>query len=235
MKIAIMQPYIFPYIGYFQLINAVDKFVFYDDVNYIKKGWINRNRILVNSDANLFTVPVLKASQNKLINQIEVNQQFFSNWKVKFITTLEQSYKKAPYYNQTTNIIQKVLNQPYSNISDLAIRSIADISNYLELPTVFEKSSRSYANTKGMEKADRLIEICKINAVNIYINPNGGKELYNKPYFKAKNVDLFFIENKIIPYQQFNDSFIGGLSIIDVLMFNSKEDIKNMLTQYTLV
>ena len=209
MKIAIMQPYVFPYIGYFQLVSAVDKFVFYDDVNYIKKGWINRNRILVNNEANLFTIPVLKASQNKLINEIKLGID--EKWICQFYSTLEHNYKKAPYYHETILLIQQVINQQSTSISDLAIASIELISNYLMIPTSFEKSSTNYQTSKGMEKADRLIEICKLNHVETYINPVGGKELYDKPYFKAKNVDLFFIINKITPYQQFKTHFIGGL------------------------
>lgn len=235
MKIAIMQPYIFPYIGYFQLINAVDKFVFYDDVNYIKKGWINRNRILVNNEANLFTIPLKDASSFRIIKETEINQSLLSKWKRKFFMSIQQSYNKAPFYKEVNELIHSIFNQQHTFISEIAIASIETISNYLKIPTVFEKSSFSYHSSKGMEKADRLIEICNLNNAKTYINPSGGKELYNKDQFKKHNIDLFFIENKIIPYQQFNASFIGGLSMIDVLMFNDKKDIKNMLNQYTLV
>lgn len=232
MKIAIMQPYIFPYIGYFQLINAVDKFVFYDDVNYIKKGWINRNRILVNNEAKLFTVPVLKASQNKLINEIELGIE--DKWFTQFYSTLEQNYKKAPYYEPTLSLIKTIFNQPHKTISDLATTSITHISNHIGISTVFELSSLNYANTKGMDKADRLIEITKINNAQNYINPSGGKELYQKEYFLERGVNLLFIENQINPYPQFNTDFVGGLSIIDVMMFNSITDIVNHLNSYQL-
>ncbi|OFY92905.1 MAG: hypothetical protein A3K10_08555 [Bacteroidetes bacterium RIFCSPLOWO2_12_FULL_31_6] len=233
MKIAIMQPYVFPYIGYFQLINAVDKFIFYDDVNYIKRGWINRNRILVNNEEKLFTIPVLQASQNKLINEIALGMD--NKWLKDFYSTLEQNYKKAPYYEPTLALIKTIFNQPHKTISELATTSIIHISNHLKLSTVFELSSLNYAETKGMEKADRLIEICKLSNADTYINPSGGKELYNKPYFKTKGIDLFFIENELTPYQQFNDKFVGGLSIIDVLMFNSKTDTHKLLSSYQLI
>jgi len=233
MKIAIMQPYIFPYIGYFQLINAVDKFVFYDDVNYIKKGWINRNRILVNSDANLFTVPVLKASQNKLINQIELCID--AKWFRQFYSTLEHNYKNAPYYLETTDLIKAIFSQSCTTISDLAITSIKTISNHLSINTVFETSSELYSSTKGLEKANRLIAICKLNNAATYINPAGGKELYHKPYFEQQGIELFFIDNKIIPYNQFKHPFVGGLSLIDVLMFNSTEQLNGLINQYNLI
>lgn len=233
MKIAIMQPYIFPYIGYFQLIQSVDKFVFYDDVNYIKKGWINRNRIMVNNEANLFTIPVLKASQNKLINETKLGID--KKWLTQFYSTLEHSYKKAPYYEETIKLIQDVLNQSHANISDLATASVTTITNHLGLLTVFEKSSITYPQTKGMEKANRLIEICHLNNANTYINPSGGKELYDKTYFKAKNIDLFFIENQLSTYQQFSSTFISGLSIIDIMMFNSKNKILDSLFSYKII
>lgn len=228
-----MQPYIFPYLGYFQLIKAVDKFVFYDDVNFIKRGWINRNQILVNNQANLFSIPLIKASQNKLINEIKlaINEK----WLKQFFNTIAYNYKKAPYYNQITNIIEDTLHNNNETIADLTINSIKSVSNYLELKTVFETSSSKYAATKGLEKADRLIEICKLNQAKTYINPIGGKELYQKETFKEQNIDLLFIENKLTPYPQFNNDFVAGLSIIDVLMFNTKEDVKKMLNRYSLI
>lgn len=233
MKIAIMQPYFFPYLGYFQLINAVDKFVFYDDVNYIKSGWINRNQILINNQSHLFSIPLKKASQNKLIKEIET--AIDDKWLSSFYTTLKTSYKKAPYFSSVFPLIQSVFETQYYNIADLTINSITSISNYLELETVFERSSQQYATTKGMEKATRLITICQLNNSSTYINPSGGKELYQKETFKKQGIELFFIENQLAPYPQFDKDFVAGLSIIDVLMFNNKEDIKKMLNQYQLV
>lgn len=233
MNLAIMQPYIFPYIGYFQLINAVDAFVFYDDVNYIKRGWINRNQLLINNQAKLFTIPVLKASQNKLIQEIELGID--EKWLSHFYTTLEQNYKKAPHYKETIVLIKKVFNKPHQYISDIAIESITQVSNYIGLKTVFKRSSTSFQSSKGLEKADRLIDITKkCNSID-YVNPCGGIELYDKKYFKQQGINLYFIENSIAPYAQFKNDFVGGLSIIDVLMFNSKEEIKKLLTEFTLI
>lgn len=232
MKLAVMQPYIFPYIGYFQLINAVDKFVFYDDVNFIKRGWINRNQILINKNAHLFTIPLIKASQNKLILEIELGID--EKWIATFLATLEFNYKNAPNFDEIFNLIQTIFSKQNRTIADLTIESITTISKYLGLLTQFEKSSISYASSKGMEKADRLIDITKKSNSNTYINPNGGKDLYTKAYFNKQGINLFFIENSILPYSQYKNEFISGLSIIDVLMFNSKENIKHMLTKYTL-
>ncbi len=228
-----MQPYIFPYIGYFQLINAVDVFVFYDDVNFIKKGWINRNQILVNEKANLFSVPLSKVSQNKLINEIKL--AIDEKWIKQFYNTIEHSYRRAPFYQDTFELIHYVFEGKHQTIADLTIKSIEQISKYLNISTIFERSFEKYADTKGMEKADRLIKISQLCGASEYINPSGGQKLYNKQYFKKHHIDLFFIQNKIVSYPQFAANFVGGLSIIDVLMFNSKEHIKDMLTEYILV
>jgi hypothetical protein len=233
MKTAIIQPYIFPYLGYFQLIQAVNTFVFYDDVNFIKRGWINRNQLLVNNSAHLFSIPLKNASQNKLINEVEL--AIDDKWMNNFYATLEQNYKKAPYYKDTLNLIQQVFSTNSKTISDLSISSIITISKHIGITTVFKKSSISYSSSKGMEKSNRLIEITKRSNAKIYINPSGGKELYQKNYFKKQNIELSFIENKLSNYPQFNSDFIAGLSIIDVLMFNSKSEIIEQLNSYNLI
>lgn len=232
MKLAIMQPYIFPYIGYFQLINAVDKFIFYDDVHYIKRGWINRNQLLVNGEAKLFTIPVIKASQNKLIN--EINHAIDDKWLKQFYSTIEFNYKKAPYFEDTFSLIKQIISCNHTSISSLTIESIKAISNHLDITTVFETSSSKYNETKGMDRADRLITICKLNKAKDYVNPSGGSEIYTKTYFEKDEINLHFIQNELNPYPQFKNIFVSGLSIIDVMMFNPKEKIKEMLNQYKL-
>jgi len=232
-KIAIMQPYIFPYLGYFQLIEAVNTFVFYDDVNFIKRGWINRNRILLGGKEHMFTVPLIKASQNKLINETKVQKN--SNWIAPFLTTLKQAYHKAAYYDDTMALVESIVNAPHVTIADLAINSVIKISDHIKLTRIFELSSIQYFDTKGESKADRLISITLKNGCNHYINPAGGIELYDKAYFLDKGVKLSFIENELVPYSQFNYDTFLGLSIIDILMFNSTEKIREMLKNYKLI
>lgn len=233
MKVAIMQPYIFPYIGYFQLIHAVDVFVFYDDVNFIKRGWINRNRILVNGKESLFTIAVSKASQNKLINEIKILENTKS--KDHLLRTLEYNYRKAPYFEVVFNLVKEVINTSSNLISDLAINSVKLVSSYLEIDTLFEISSEKYSETKGMGKSERLITIVKREGSIDYINPSGGVELYDKLDFKKKGVNLQFIQNKLEAYSQFENESVIGLSIIDVLMFNSVEDSKRLIEKYKLI
>ncbi|MEA5139841.1 WbqC family protein [Arcicella rigui] len=232
MKIAIMQPYIFPYIGYFQLINAVDKFIIYDDVNFINKGWINRNRILVNGKDSLFTIPLKEASQNKLINSIEVNWD--SAWKSKFLKTIEQSYKKAPHYQQVLPLIEGLLNTEKSIFSEIIFENLTQVCQYLEIKTEIVPSSSIYHNTH-LKAQERIIDICVQEKTDTYINPIGGLELYDKAAFQAIGKELFFIKSKAIRYTQFKNEFVPWLSIIDILMFNSPEHISTLLNDYELV
>ncbi len=154
-----MQPYLFPYIGYFQMIHSVDAFVFYDDVNYINRGWVNRNRILINGDANYFTVPLLNASQNKLINEIEIN---YTAKEYKNLTkTIEMAYKKAPYFSVVYPLVSEIIVGQYKSLAEIAIHSIKECSQYLGLQSKFYVSSQDFSNTRGMEKAERLQSICK--------------------------------------------------------------------------
>ena len=234
MKLAIMQPYLFPYIGYFQLIAAVDKFVVYDDVNFIKGGWINRNNILVNKKSNLFTVPLHKSSSFLLINETRINLKFYTSWKIKFLRTIEQSYKKALFFNEVYSLIANVLgNYEGDLISKLAVNSIKSVCEYLEIQTEIIPTSEIY-NNKILSGQDRVLDICRIENASIYINALGGKELYDKHSFQVKGVQLNFIKTLPVKYKQFIDDFTPWLSIIDVLMFNSVEEISVMLNNYEL-
>ena len=228
-----MQPYIFPYIGYFQLIKAVDKFIIYDDVNYIKQGWINRNNILLQDKSHLFSLPLKDASSFKKINEIELNEMLFPKWKTKFFKTLE-TYKKAPYYETVKPLLEKILMADNGKLSDIIYHSLVEISKYLNIHTIIEKTSTVYQNSE-LSRAERLVDISNQEKANTYINPLGGQELYDKKYFSDHNIDLFFIKTNTIEYQQFTDTFVPWLSIIDVMMFNSVEEINEMLNRFELI
>jgi hypothetical protein len=232
MNIGIMQPYFFPYIGYFQLINAVDKFIFYDDVNYIKQGWINRNRILMNGRDSLFTVKLKDASSYRPINEIEIN-----SGNEKLTKTIIQAYSKAPYFKDVFPLIQNIFDSMHEikKISQIAQLSVKKVFEYLDINKTFEASSQIYGHTKDFGKAERIITICRENGADTYINSYGGQELYSKSEFCEKGIALHFIKNNLPVYKQFKDGFVPGLSIIDVLMFNSKDEIKEMLNHYELI
>jgi hypothetical protein len=232
MKIAIMQPYFFPYIGYFQLINAVDKFVFYDDVNYIKSGWINRNNVLQKGEKKYITLTLKDASSFKKINQI-----FIGGRADKLLKTIKQSYSKAPYFDKVFSVIEDVFSYANHNalISEIAFKSVIKTSEYLNLKVKFDVSSKKYAESQKLERAERLIKICKLNNAETYINVVGGKELYNKQEFAENGMELLFLESKQFEYNQFGNIFVPHLSIIDVMMFNSPELINKMLDNYKLI
>ncbi len=234
MRIAVMQPYIFPYIGYFQMIKAVDKFVFYDDVNFIKRGWINRNKILINGKDNIFSIPLVKASQNISINQTYIKPETFKSWREKFLQTLTFNYKKAPYFKEVNTIIKQVLHTECDTISELAIESVISVSKYLALEKEFIIASKRYNNI-SLERQDRLIDISTKENAAQYINALGGQELYTKESFQEKGIILHFIKTSPITYKQFNDEFVPWLSIIDVLMFNSVDQVNEMLDKYELI
>lgn len=231
-KVAIMQPYLFPYLGYFQLIHAVDVFVFYDDVNFISRGWINRNRVLVNERDSFLTVPLIKASQNKLIYEIEV---FYDKEYDKLLKKIEIAYGKAPYFKEVYEIVKYVFSNRYDSIAEMAIDSIKNTLDYLNINKKFYISSEAFAESKGMEKANRLTYITKKLDAENYINPYGGADLYNKEYFEERGISLHFMRNRLKEYKQFNNEFVKGLSMIDVLMFNHKEIIRDMLCDFELI
>lgn len=229
-----MQPYFFPYIGYFQLINAVDTFVVYDDVNFIKGGWINRNNVLINKFFFLFTVPLENSSSFIQIDQTRLNSKLYENWKIKFLKSLEQSYKKAPFFNEVFFLIEKILNKDTNFISTLAVDSIKEVCSYLDVKTQIIETSKQYDNNH-LSGQDRIISICQLERAKYYINPIGGIDLYSKEDFKKNEIILNFIKAKPIDYKQFDNEFIPWLSIIDVLMFNSIEEINIMLNNYELL
>ncbi|MFC4817366.1 WbqC family protein [Flavobacterium sp. GCM10023249] len=232
MRVAIMQPYFMPYIGYFQLINAVDVFVIYDDVNYIKKGWINRNTILVNNKSFLFSVSLKDASQNKLINEISVSD--VNKWKKDLLKTLNLSYKKAPFYADVFPMLERIISFEESNLAAYIMYSIQELCDYLKIDTQLVRSSEIGKNN-DLKGESKIIDICvKLNASE-YINAIGGMELYTKSHFMEKKINLHFLKSENIAYKQFKDEFRPWLSIIDVIMFNSIEESRKFLNKFELI
>lgn len=231
MKVAVMQPYLFPYLGYFQLMAAVDRFVFLDDVNYIKKGWINRNRILLNGKDHLVTFNIAEASQNKKINELEFD--FDEKWEKKFSGTLKQAYSKAPFYATTEPLILDILAFPDRNVSKFIFNSFRVLCNYFGMETELVPSSSVFGGTE-LKGQERILHICEQNGATHYINPPGGKELYSEELFSAKGITLSFLAPQLKPYPQSGNEFIPGLSIIDVMMFNDREKVRSFFRDYSL-
>lgn len=233
MKFAIMQPYIFPYIGYFQLISAVDRFVVYDDVTFIKQGWINRNRILAIDSALLFSIPLSGASSSVLIKDVRINRANYPFWRNKFFKTLDQCYSKASQYDKVLPMIQNALTENPEFIGALAVRSLKAVCDFIGITTALIESSSIYGNNH-LKSQERIIDICRKEMADIYINPIGGAQLYSRDIFRSNGITLSFLKPRNVIYAQYNKAFVPWLSIIDVLMFNPPDIVQQILCQYDL-
>lgn len=226
-KIAIMQPYFFPYIGYFQLINFVDEFILYDNIKYTKKGWINRNRILVNGIDEYITLPLKKDS-----DYLDVKDRYLSKewilFRKKILNQIKETYRKALYFDEIIPIVEKIIMFEDSNLFHFILNSLQELNTFLEIKNNIVISSTIPIDT-SLKAEKKIIALCKARCASKYINPIGGKELYSKEEFNKHGLDLNFLKSKNIIYSQFNNDFIPFLSIIDVLMFNSKDTVKDYL------
>jgi hypothetical protein len=226
-----MQPYFLPYIGYFQLIAAVDKFVIYDDVNFINKGWVNRNSILINNSSHIFTIPLNKASQNKKICDIELIKE--NKWREKLIKMIYVSYKKAPYFDSTFSLISRIFNFNSMFLNHFIINSIELTVKHIGLKNNLISTSKIYQND-NLKGVDRILDICQKENTNLYINLPGGRSIYNSQKFKDFGIDIKFLEPNKILYSQESSNFVPWLSILDVLMFNGQEKTKLLLNEFTI-
>jgi hypothetical protein len=231
MKLAIMQPYFLPYIGYLQLVNAVDIFVVYNNVQYIKGGWINRNRYLLDGEDYYFSIPLKKDSTYLNINDRYISDNFDRN---KLLNQISNAYKKAPYFEETFEVFKKIVNYEQNNFADYTHYSIISICSHIGIITKIVLSS-SINIDHSLKSENRVIAICQAMNAKVYINAIGGAALYSKELFVKKGIELKFIKSKSITYKQFDNEFVPWLSIIDVLMFNSIDEVRLFLQEYELV
>ena len=226
-----MQPYFFPYLGYWQLMNAVDKYVIYDNIQYTKKGWFNRNRFLQNGHDELFTINLEKAS-----DYLDVRDRFISSTfdRKALVARLKNAYQKAPYFLQNFPIIEEIILYENNNLFDYIFNSIKQIHSFLKIKSeLIVSSSLPIDHTlKSSEKVKAIVLFLKGSQ---YINAIGGQALYSQEEFFKDGIQLSFLKMKEFSYHQFNNPFIPGLSIVDVMMFNSPEEINKMLDQYELL
>ena len=229
MTLGIMQPYFMPYIGYWQLMAAVDTYVVYDDVNYIKGGWVARNNILLNGQKHMFTITLNGASPNKLFNEITIKDDF-----KKFSRLIESAYRKAPYYAEVSALLNKIYNYGDKSLGAFMMNSFQVVLDYLEIDTKLILSS-TIEKDNSLRGKDKVKHICHLLGADTYYNAIGGQELYDKNDFKADGVDLYFVQTNLTPYAQLGNEFVPGMSMIDVLMFNSPIEVKQLLTNYKLI
>jgi hypothetical protein len=232
-KVALMQPYLLPYIGYFQLISAVDTFVIYDDVQWMKGGWINRNRILVGGRPEWFTLSVKKGSLGTNINEREFSEKFDAE-KQHVLEKMRAVYKGAPYFQQTMDLVERCFAGGGSSALVFISHVLRTCCEYLDLDTEIILSS-DIDKTDGLRGQDRVIDISQKLGATEYVNAIGGRSLYAVEAFSDRGLVLSFVESQPTVYQQFGADFVADLSIVDVLMFNSLDDTKDLLGQFELV
>jgi len=227
-----MQPYLFPYIGYFQLMAAVDKFVVFDDVSYINRGWINRNRLLLNGIPHTFTIPLKGASQNRLIYEIEIIND--TSWQSKLMRTIRQAYGGSPCFAAVSELLESIIYFQSNKLDEFLLNSLRQLVNFLSLDVTIVNTSRIYRNSE-LKGQERILDICRKEQAATYINPIGGIDLYDKKKFSDKNIELFFLSSRPINYSQGKGDFVPWLSIIDVLMFNDVDLIRQLLSERDLI
>ncbi len=232
-----MQPYIFPYIGYFQLINHVDKWVIFDDIQYISKGWINRNRILhpdLKKEWQYFTVPVRKHSLESRIKDMEINDDI--RWRDELLGKLTSYKKKAPFYAETREFVSDCIRFKCLNLSEWVEYTLKKTCDYLNISFDYFNFSEMDVNVGNVEHAGQwALEISDAMHADEYINPAGGVDIFTERDFQSRNINLQFLKSNLTPYVQRRGYFVSGLSIIDVMMWNSKNKITEMLAEYEIV
>lgn len=254
MKLAIMQPYFFPYLGYFQAIEAVDKYIIYSDLNYIYQGWVDRNRLIDKSGQVFYIRPQLEnASVSKLISEIELSKKPF--WKNKLIKTLTFSYAGAKHHKETLGLITDILQGTEEKLCEFNFNSTKNICSYLGIktklvhettkykdleaqlrsPDAIQNHFPEYINNDIEIKVIRALKMCEAEDAKTFVNAIGGRELYSKEIFEQNKINLRFLETKSYDYKQFNESFTPHLSIIDVLMHNGKDRTRELINNYNLI
>lgn len=231
MIMGLNQPYFMPYIGHWQLINAVDVFIIGDDYNFINRGWIHRNRILQNGQAKYFNIEVAHASQNKKIDELYLSDVYDP---VKKLQQLREVYSQAPYFAEGYALMRQILEYEERNLAIFLEHSIRCVCDYLGITTKLIRSSAIPGNSE-LKREYRIYDQCSYVGADTYINAIGGRELYEYDQFRERGIKLGFIQTGDIRYKQFDQEFVPSLSIIDVIMFNSKEEIQEMLKQHTIL
>jgi len=235
--IGIMQPYFFPYLGYFSLVKHTDFWIVFDPVQYIRRGWMNRNRILAPEKPNggwqYISIPVKKAPRETLISDIFINNDI--QWQDKLFRQLEHYRKKAPFFNTVNSLLKESFSTELSTITSLNVHLLSSVCEYLSIPFSYAVySEMDFPDTPANQPGDWALNICKHLGVATYINPPGGKNIFPKEEWHANGINLKFLSSQLPYYSQRREESIMGLSIIDVMMFNSPDEISVMLDEITI-
>lgn len=252
MRLAAMQSYFFPYLGYFQLIAAADKFLLYDNLNYIRQGWVHRNRIRLKGRGEFYCAPpLLGASSNVKIRDVRLDPA--RHWPDRFLDLLGHNYKKAPFFSEVFPVIEQAVRLPATHLSVLNRHGILAVTQFLGIATPiacddapcrpFEEAASAphspwlAALAREMQTPDiktlRVLHLCRLEQADAYLNPPGGRELYSRDIFAKNGVELQFLQPTLMPYPQQGDGFLPGLSILDVLMNCGREGTRLQLGNYS--
>lgn len=227
-----MQPYFFPYLGYFQLLGAVDHFVIHNDVQWIGGGWINRNRICVHGREQMLTVPVASSGSLGLIRD-RLLAPDFDRQRPKLLRLVREAYRRAPCFDAVSRLFEECLDRNETHIERLIVRSLRQICNYLSLTTPMTTSSELQLDPH-LKGEDRVLAICDRMKARHYINPAGGTELYSRERFEQNGIQLSFLKPQFPEYRQYRSPFLPGLSILDVMMWSTPEAIRASLNCFEL-
>lgn len=227
MTLGIFQPYFLPYIGYWQLMAMVDRFVVYDNIEYTKKGWINRNRFLQGGQPAYFTVPLKKGSDFLTVAERQVADDFDRD---KLLRTLAGSYRRAPQFDTVFPVIERIVQARLGNLFEYLHHSLVEMARFLEIETPMVVSS-TIAIDHPLKAEQKVLALCKAMGADRYVNPVGGQALYSLAAFAAESVRLDFMQSRPLEYPQFGGPFVPNLSIVDVLMFNPMSTVREMLSE----
>lgn len=222
-----MQPYFFPYIGYWQLMEKVDQWIIFDDIQFINKGWINRNRILhpnIEKDWQYITLPLAKKNQKDKICEISIDNQ--KNWFDEMLGKMSHYAKKTSYYNSTVDLFKQCVDEDGIYLSDLLIKTIHVIAKVLNIKAKIRVQSEMKLNLKEVDHPGQwALRICEIIGAKEYINPISGQKLFNKDEYRSSGIELRFFQTEEHVYNQKRNKFVPKLSIIDSLMWESIDNL----------
>lgn len=231
MTLGIMQPYFLPYIGYWQLLAAVDRFVIYDNIQYTKKGWINRNRFLRDGQDVYFTVPLKKASDYLTVAERTLADDFDRD---HLLRSWAAAYRRAPHADEVMPVLERIVRAPLANLFEYVLHSVTEMAAYLDIRTPIVVSS-TVPIDHALRAEEKVLALCGALGADRYLNPIGGVELYSAAAFAARSVTLQFLRARPREYPQLGHPFVPNLSIVDVLMFNSKSTVREMLSEADVI
>ena len=230
-----MQPYFFPYLGYFAIMHYVDKWIVFDEAQYIYHGWINRNRILnYNKDWQYVTAPIQKHSRDIKIKDVVLANHI--QWRDKLLAQLQQYRKRAPYFSSVIEVVREAVNVQEESLSALNTHVLRAICGYLGISVTIEVFSKRNWDIGEVQEADEwALRISESLGAKQYVNPPNGKMFFDEAKWSKSEIELRFLKIRELEYSQKNAAFIPNLSVIDVMMFLEPAHIREAMERYDFI